>query len=172
MIRVGISLLGAAIGFVVAALVLGEDMDLSGTAFLIAIGIFVALTAVLEPFIEKFGNEHLPIISIASSLITTFLALLITELVSDGLTIDGLSTWLFATLIVWACTAVAKLILARIFIKEVRETPRSAFPEAVTPLGIAPNGLASASASQHFTVVRSKLDDLTLLPSPNRQAAR
>lgn len=122
-IRVGISLLGAAIGFVVAALVLGEDMDLSGAAFLIAIGIFVALTAVLEPFIEKFGDEHLSIISIASSLITTFLALLITELVSDGLTIDGISTWLFATLIVWACTAVAKLILAKIFIKEVRETP-------------------------------------------------
>ena len=86
-----------------------------------AILIFVVLTAVLEPLIEKIGDEHASIISAGSSLITTFLALLITELVSDGLTIDGLDTWVFATLIVWACTALATWILLRMFIKDARE---------------------------------------------------
>ena len=120
LIRVGVALLGAAIGFVVAAAVL-DGMVLDGAAFLLAVVIFVVLTAVLEPLIEKIGDEHLSIIAAASSLITTFLALLITELISDGLTIDGLDTWLFATLIVWVCTALATWILLRMFVKNVRE---------------------------------------------------
>jgi putative membrane protein len=119
LIRIGIALLGAAIGFIVAALVL-DDMTLDGAAFLIAVGIFVVLTAVLEPFIEKIGDEHLSLISTFSSLITTFLALLITELVSDGLNITGSVTWVLATLIVWASTALATLILVRMFVKDVR----------------------------------------------------
>jgi uncharacterized membrane protein YvlD (DUF360 family) len=120
LIRIGVALLGAAIGFLVAAALL-EGMTLDGAAFLVALVIFVVLTAVLEPLIEKIGDEHLSIISAASSLITTFLALLITELVSDGLTIDGLDTWVFATLIIWVCTALATWILLRMFIKNVRE---------------------------------------------------
>lgn len=120
LIRVGIALLGAAIGFIVAATVL-DDMTLDGAAFVIAIGIFVVLTAVLEPLIEKIGNENISIVGTFSSLITTFLALLITELVSDGLNITGVGTWALATLIVWASTALATWILLRMFIKNVRE---------------------------------------------------
>ena len=121
LIRVGIALLGAAIGLIVAAIVLGDDMSLDGPAFVLALVIFVVLTAVLEPLIEKIGDEHMSIIAMFSSLITTFLALLITELVSDGLTISGATTWILATLIVWACTALATWILLRMFIKNVRE---------------------------------------------------
>jgi len=105
----------------VAAIVLGDDMSLDGPAFVLALVIFVVLTAVLEPLIEKIGDEHLSIIAMFSSLITTFIALLITELVSDGLTITGTATWVLATLIVWACTALATWILLRMFIKNVRE---------------------------------------------------
>ena len=121
LIRVGIALLGAAIGLIVAAIVLGDDMSLDGPAFVLALVIFVVLTAVLEPLIEKIGDEHLSIIAMFSSLITTFIALVITELVSDGLTITGTVTWVLATLIVWACTALATWILLRMFIKNVRE---------------------------------------------------
>jgi len=120
LIRVGIALLGAAIGLIVAAAVL-DDMTLDGPAFLLAIVIFVVLTAVLEPLIEKIGDEHLALIAMFSSVITTFLSLLITDLVSDGLNIEGAVTWVLATLIVWACTALASWILLRMFIKNVRE---------------------------------------------------
>ena len=51
LIRVAVALLGAAIGFVVAAAVL-DGMSLDGAAFLLAIVIFVVLTNVLEPLIE------------------------------------------------------------------------------------------------------------------------
>ena len=121
LIRVGIALLGAAIGLIVAAVVLGDDMTLDGPAFVLALIIFVVLTAVLEPLIEKIGDEHMSIIAMFSSLITTFLALLITDIVSDGLSIEGSVTWVLATLIVWVCTALATWILLRMFIKNVRE---------------------------------------------------
>jgi putative membrane protein len=120
LIRVGIALLGAAIGLIVAAAVL-DDMTLDGAAFVVAIVIFAVLTAVLEPLIEKIGDENLSIVAMFSSLITTFLALLITELVSDGLNISGVTTWVIATVIVWAATALATWILLRMFIKNVRE---------------------------------------------------
>jgi uncharacterized membrane protein YvlD (DUF360 family) len=113
-------MLGAVIGFIVAAALL-DDMTLNGSAFLIAVVIFVVLTAVLEPLIEKIGDEHASIISAGSSVITTFLALLLTELISDGLSIEGFVTWILATLIVWPCTALATWILARLFIKNARE---------------------------------------------------
>jgi hypothetical protein len=120
LIRIGIALLGAAIGLLIAAVVL-DDMALNGAAFVLAIVIFVVLTAVLQPFVERIGEEHVSIIGTFSSLITTFLALLITDLVSDGLTISGAVTWVLATLIVWASTALATWILVRMFIKDLRE---------------------------------------------------
>jgi hypothetical protein len=120
LIRVAIALLGAAIGLIIAGVVL-DDMTLDGPAFVLAIIIFVVLTAVLEPLIEKIGDEHVSLIATFSSLITTFLALLITDIVSDGLNITGAVTWVLATLIVWACTALATWILLRMFIKNVRE---------------------------------------------------
>lgn len=70
-------------------------MTFEGPGFVVAVIVFAVLTAVLEPLIEKIGDERLSIISAASSLITTLLALLTTELISDGLTINGLDTWLF-----------------------------------------------------------------------------
>jgi hypothetical protein len=115
-----VALFGAAIGFIVAAVVL-DDMTLNGAAFVIAVVIFVVLTAVLEPLIEKIGDEHASIISAGSSLITTFLALLITDVISDGLDVEGAVTWVLATLIVWVCTALATWILVRMFIKNARE---------------------------------------------------
>jgi uncharacterized membrane protein YvlD (DUF360 family) len=120
LIRVAVALLGAAIGFIVAAAVL-DDMRLTGAAFLIAVVIFVVLTAVLQPLIEKIGDERASIISAGSALITTLVALLLTDLLSDGLSIDGIVTWILAALIVWPCTALASWILSRMFIKNARE---------------------------------------------------
>ncbi len=56
-----------------------------------------------------------------TSLVTTFLALVVTDLVSDGLDIEGASTWLLATVIVWAGTLLAGVILLRLFVKERRD---------------------------------------------------
>jgi uncharacterized membrane protein YvlD (DUF360 family) len=117
LIRIGLSLLGNAIGLWVASLILA-DMSVSGTAFLIAVVIFTVLTAILQPMITKAAMQNAPALQGSSALVTTFLALLITDLVSDGLSISGVTTWIFATVIVWFFTMIAMWLLPMFLLKE------------------------------------------------------
>ena len=117
LIRIGLSLAGNAIGLLVAAIIL-DKMDVDGPAFVIAVVIFTVLTAVLEPFVSKVTEERPALLQSASALIATFLALVITVLVSDGLSIDGTVTWLIATVLVWLLTMIAGVILVKLVVKD------------------------------------------------------
>ena len=120
LIKVGLTIAGNAIGLLVAAALL-DDVKLSGAAFILAVIIFTVAELILEPFIEKMVTEHAERLRIFTSLVTTFLALLITDLLSDGLSIEGASTWLLATVIVWLGTLLAGVILLRLFVDERRD---------------------------------------------------
>ena len=120
LIRIGLSLLGNALGLWVASLIL-DDMSVSGTAFVIAVVIFTVLTAVIQPLVTKMAMQNAPALQGSSALVTTFIALLITELISDGLQISGLSTWIFATVIVWFFTMIAAWLLPLFILKEARD---------------------------------------------------
>lgn len=120
LIRIALSLLGSALGLWIASLIL-DDMSVSGTAFVIAVVIFTVLAAIIQPLIAKTTEKNAPALQGASALVTTFLALLITELISDGLSIDGLSTWILATVIVWFFTMLAAWLLPIFFLKKARD---------------------------------------------------
>jgi uncharacterized membrane protein YvlD (DUF360 family) len=45
------------------------------------------------------------------ALIATLVSLIVTDLVSDGFSIDGVGTWIAATFIVWLGALLAALIL-------------------------------------------------------------
>lgn len=114
--RIGLSLVGNAIGLLVAALVL-DKMSIDGVAFVIAVAIFTVLTAVIEPLVNKVAERSAPALQGGSALITTLLALIVTAWLSDGLTITGLSTWIIATVLVWLLTVIAGVLLAKFLIK-------------------------------------------------------
>jgi len=80
------------------------------------------LTAVLDPFVSKHTEERSALLRSASALITTFLALLITVVVSDGLSIDGTLTWVLATVLVWLLTMIAGVILVKFLLKDTPST--------------------------------------------------
>ena len=120
LIKVGLTIAGNAIGLLVAAALL-DDVKLSGAAFILAVIIFTVAELILEPFIEKMVTEHAERLRIFTSLVTTFLALVVTDLLSDGLSIEGASTWLLATVIVWLGTLLAGVILLRLFVDERRD---------------------------------------------------
>ncbi len=120
LIKVGLTIAGNAIGLLVAAALL-DDVKLSGAAFILAVIIFTVAELILEPFIEKMVTEHAERLRIFTSLVTTFLALLVTDLLSDGLSIEGAGTWLLATVIVWLGTLLAGVILLRLFVDERRD---------------------------------------------------
>ena len=117
LLRTVLALLGNALGLWVASLVL-DDMSISGAAFVIAVVIFTVLTVVLQPLITKIAVQNAPALQGSSALVTTFLGLLITELVSDGLTIDGALTWVLATVIVWLGALLAGVLLPMFLFKQ------------------------------------------------------
>jgi len=121
LIRIGLLLAGNAIGLLLAAIIL-DEMDVNGPAFIIAVVIFTVLTAVLEPFVAKVTEERPSLVQSASALIATFLALVITVLVSDGLSIDGVLTWVLATVLVWLFTMIAGVLLVKFVMKDAAST--------------------------------------------------
>jgi uncharacterized membrane protein YvlD (DUF360 family) len=123
LISTAIYLAAAAIGLLIASLVL-DGVTIDGLSFFMVALIFGVLQAVLSPFFTKMTHNNARALSGAAGLITTFVALLITDLVSDGLTIEGASTWLWATLIVWLGTMIAAFILPLIFVKRAVEERR------------------------------------------------
>jgi putative membrane protein len=114
-----------AVGLVVAASVL-DGMSVSGTAFVIAVGIFTVVQVVAGPMIRQAAVRHAQAMLGGTALVVTFVGLLVTGLVSDGLRIDGASTWVLATVIVWVAALLASLVLPLLFVKKAVEERRSA----------------------------------------------
>ncbi len=109
LISIGLSLATNAIALLIAAAVL-DDFTINATTFVIAVAIFSVLSLLLRPIliwlVAKWVRPLLGVIG----LVTTFLILLITDLVSDGIQIEGTTTWLLATVIVWLGTVVFELL--------------------------------------------------------------
>jgi Mycobacterial 4 TMS phage holin, superfamily IV len=118
----------AAIGLLVADLAL-DDMSVDGTSFVIVVVLFAALQAVLQPFVAKMARQYAPPLLGGIGLLSTFVALLITSLISDGLQISGADTWIFASLIIWIATMIATLLLPLIVFRKVRQERQSS-PES------------------------------------------
>lgn len=118
LLRTVLALLGNALGLWVASLVLGDDMDITGAAFVIAVVIFTVLTAVLQPLITKIAMQNAPALQGSSALVTTFIGLVLTVWISDGLTIDGALTWVLATVIVWLGALLAGVVLPMFLFKK------------------------------------------------------
>lgn len=115
LIRTAVFLVSTAIALVVAMLVL-DNMTIDASGFIAVVVIVAVLQAVLAPFIAKSTARNAPALLGAAGLISTFIALVVADFVVGGLTIDGASTWLFATLIVWLVTMIASVLLPVILV--------------------------------------------------------
>lgn len=123
LISTAINLAANAIGLLVAAAVL-DDMTVSGTAFVIAVLIFTGVEVLARPLLTQAAIRNVQALQGGTALVATFVGLVITNLLSDGLEITGATTWLLATLIVWAAALIATLILPVIFVKDAVEDRR------------------------------------------------
>jgi putative membrane protein len=117
LISLGIRLLANTVGLLVAASVL-DGMTITGAAFVIAVLIFTVVEVIADPLLTKMALTNLPALRGGVALVTTFVGLLITSLVSSGLDINGAKTWLMATFIVWLAALLAGLILPIFLVKK------------------------------------------------------
>jgi len=119
-----IQLAANALGLLVADQVL-EDVDVSGAAFLVAVVIFTVVYAIAQPFLTQLALSKATALRGATALVATLIGLIITSLVSDGLSISGALTWIEATVIVWIVSLLGVLILPMIFVKKKVEEKRA-----------------------------------------------
>jgi low temperature requirement protein LtrA len=124
LIRVGIHLLANAIGLIVATAVLG-GMAITSASFVIAVLIFTVVEVIADPLVTKIAITSVPALRGGVALVTTFLGLLVTTWLSSGLRIEGATTWVMATLIVWLAALLADVILPVFLVKKAVNTSKA-----------------------------------------------
>jgi uncharacterized membrane protein YvlD (DUF360 family) len=122
-VRTLVAVAANAVGLLVAAAVL-DGFHLNASGFVLAVIIFTVVFALMQPFLisQMRGRAGRALGGVA--LIATFLALLITDLLSDGLNIEGVGTWIAATVIVWLAAVLAAFILPFLGLKKYLEDER------------------------------------------------
>lgn len=107
----------AAIGLLVAGwLVPGVQLRIAG--FIVAVVIFAAAQAILSPFFLKMASRYASAFLGGIGLVSTFVALLLASVFTNGLSIRGIGSWIAATVVVWLATALATLLLPMLIIKK------------------------------------------------------
>lgn len=125
-VRTAILLVANAVGLIVAAVVL-DGVHLNATGFVVAVVIFTVALALMTPFLASVLRRNRSSASALGgvALIATLAALIITDVVSDGLSIDGVGDWIAATVIVWLGSLVAAFILPFLGLRKYLEERRA-----------------------------------------------
>ncbi len=127
MIRFVLTAIAQLIANAVALLVANyflDDMELNASGFLTAVVIFTIAEALLLPWLRQMAMTKARALAGSTALAAALAALIVTDFVSDGLEIDGLSTWVVATIIVWGASLVTTLLLPVFVFKSLREERR------------------------------------------------
>ncbi len=123
LVRTVIALASNAVGLIVAAAVL-DEVSLDVTGFVIAVVVFTVVFALLQPFLVMSLRQSRAAVLGGVALIATLVSLIVTVLVTDGLSIDGLTGWILGTLIVWLASVLAGFILPYLGLKKYLDERR------------------------------------------------
>jgi hypothetical protein len=126
LVRTAIVLLGNAVGLIVASLVF-DGFEIDATGFVVSLIIFTIAVALMTPFLASTlrRNQSTSAALGGVALISTFVALLITDLFTDGLSISGIGTWIGATVVVWLASLLAVFILPYLGLKKYLDERRA-----------------------------------------------
>jgi len=92
---------GNAIGLLLAWALLGDDFQINGiTGFVVSLVVFAILSAFFTWLVFKGLDKKAASVVPLTGVISTFLALLVTTWLTNGLVINGWG-WFWGTLIVW-----------------------------------------------------------------------
>ena len=114
LLRAGAALVVSSIALVTAAVLL-EGMTLTWTGIVVAAVIFMLLAMIVRPLSNALVNRFADTLASGVGIISTFLTLLVTSILTDGLTITGTGTWVLATVIVWLAVIVLEFLVPRLF---------------------------------------------------------
>jgi hypothetical protein len=113
-----------AIGLLVAAWVVPRvSMSLSG--FIVAVVVFSLAQAILSLLILKLPHAYASLVFGATGLALTVVALGLAEGLTDGIDIDGVASWVAATVVVWLVTTIGAVVPAILAHDEAGLTSRA-----------------------------------------------
>jgi putative membrane protein len=109
LLRAALAAAANAITLLIAAAVL-DRFEINALPFIVALAIFTLAVILIKPFVESVAGKYARGATWLAGLVTTYIALLLADILSDGIQIEGVGTWILATLIVWAGTVVYDLV--------------------------------------------------------------
>jgi len=110
--------LGNALGLIAASLLLA-GFGLSMQGFVTSVIVFTVAQGLLSPFVLKMAIKYAPAFRGGIALITVLVALLVTVLLTHGIQLADLTTWLLAPLVIWISTVIAGIVLPMLLFKKV-----------------------------------------------------
>ena len=72
-----------------------------GIGFVVAVVVFSIAQAILSPFILKMASRYASAFLGGIGLLSTLVALVLASVLTDGMTILGVGSWIAATVLVW-----------------------------------------------------------------------
>ena len=120
-IRFGMSLVGIVFGLLLSAALL-DDFDVDAEGLVLATLLFWGINLVIN-FLALRVLIRQPSVALAGllALVSTVVALVIVDIVLDGITIEGATTYVLATLIIWVATALGDVIGGRMIRQRRRD---------------------------------------------------
>ena len=116
-------LLGSwAIGLLVAVWVV-PHVSVSMPGFIVAVAVFSVAQVILSLVILRLPHGYASLLLGGTGLVLTFVALSLAAVLTHGIAITGVASWIAATIVVWLVTTVGAISLPDTF---VRSTARSA----------------------------------------------
>ncbi len=113
-----IAVLANAVALIATALIL-DDVALDAGGFIIALAVFTVTDMLVQPLIRQTAMKNAPALLGSSALIATLVSLIVTVVLDDGLRITGTVTWVLATVMIWAVSLAAQLLLPLVLFKKV-----------------------------------------------------
>ena len=117
LLRAVVFLGSSAIGLLVAAWLV-PGMSVSASGFIAAVVLFSLAQAILSPFILKMASRYASAFLGGIGLVSTLVALILASVLTHGLTIRGVGSWVAATVLVWLVTALATLLLPVLVVRK------------------------------------------------------
>jgi len=117
LLRAVVFLGSSAIGLLVATWLV-PGMSVSASGFVTAVVLFSLAQAILSPFILKMASRYASAFLGGIGLVSTLVALILASVLTHGLTIRGVGSWVAATVLVWLVTALATLLLPVLVVRK------------------------------------------------------
>lgn len=125
LINLVVYFVSALVGIIVADLVFPGFSVKVGFSYVVVAAIFAVIQAILSPMVRSLTERRASAFMGGVGLLSTFVALFLTSLISGYFDIDGIGTWFGATVVVWLFAAIAAFILPFLLVKRAVKEVRN-----------------------------------------------